>query len=78
MKLSFRTNVDVVKIHAGDDGTSDQSCWFCGRSIVIPDERTHTGTGLAMLTIEPMGEGERIHTVCHLECAQHSKGSLRF
>jgi hypothetical protein len=76
MKFSFRTNVDVLNLHVGRDGTSDQPCWFCGGNITVPEEADNSG--LALLTIEPMGEGERVHTVCHLECAQRSKGSLRF
>ena len=75
MKFSFRTHADVLKLHVGEDGTSDEVCWFCGGTITM--QREGGNTGLAILTIDPMGEGEHVHAVCHAECAQRANGSLR-
>ena len=75
VKFSFRTHADVLKLHAGEDGTSDQACWFCGGTITV--QSAGGNTGLAILTIDPMGEGEHVHAVCHAECARRANGSLR-
>jgi hypothetical protein len=74
MKFSFRTNVNVVNVHVGEDGTSDQTCWFCGGSVTVPHEIADAG--LATLAVEPFGEGENINAVCHIECALRSNRIL--
>ena len=75
--LSFKTHVDVVKLNVGEDHVAPEPCWFCGGTVTI---LPGTGNpGLVILTIDPFGadEGERVHTVCHADCASRAQGVLR-
>ena len=76
--VSFKTHVDVVKLEVGDGGgAAPDPCWFCGGTVTILPGSGHPG--LVVLTIDPFGAeaGERVHTVCHADCAHRAQGSLR-
>jgi hypothetical protein len=67
---------DVFVIRTGKDGLVRETCWFCGGELEF-DPRNPTSEA-ATVMIEPMGEGEPIHGVCHRACADRAKGSLAF
>lgn len=65
---------DTYTIKPGKDGLVHDECWFCGAALEF-DARSASADA-AFLMIEPVGDGEPRHGVCHRACADRAKGSL--
>jgi hypothetical protein len=76
VKRGARTE-DAFVVRADKDGKFRDHCWFCGGELEY-DLADRAAADVAFVMIEPVGEGDRIHGICHNACAARAKGSLAF